>query len=730
LLAVVAMVHLWPVIGLDPPRSLGGDFMAQTYPWRRYVTEELRAGRLPHWAPHQGFGFPLLADIEVSTFYPTTVLGALTYGPEPSYLLLEREMAVHLVIAGLGLFLLLRAAGAGVAGGMLGGVVFAFSGFMWAHLSHSTIIQAASWVPWVMLGGVRLLDRPTGRAVVGTGIALALSILGGHPQVSYYAGLTLAVLLLIGARAHRSPPVDAPSRRRVAGAAAAAVLLALGLAAVQLFPTAVLARRSFRWRPPAEFLWAESLPFDRLLTFLVPLAFEGTERWRHVDEFHAYVGILPLTLAGMALLLRRDRWTALFGTLAALGLVVALGVPPFARLGMLGLFRVPARAVLFCDLGLAGLAGLGAGALLRTDTARRRATDGCVRALLVALGLAILGAVWLSLAGVPGSLRGNLSPRFAVHARSLALLLAGAVLMVHVVRWLRGRRLAAWCLVVAVAIEVLTFPAHIGWSGVPPAAWWPSDPHLATLAARSGPYRVGGRLFRRAPTHEANAGLIYRLPLTSVYSSFGVGRQVEWADLLDASPTPDLLRTAGVRWLSLPRGSLRPDLVAPRDPALVESYARRGLDLWEVPDPLPRAYLSAGTRVVKGADLRTALKSLNPRREVLVERHRASCGEAARVATAEGEVRIVLDEPTRVLLQVRRAAPGPLVLSDTHHPGWTATVDGAPVPIHRANLLFRMVCVPAGTHEVEFRFSQPRFGLGLALSVLSLVVAIGVAVRR
>ena len=88
------------------------------------------------------------------------------------------------------------------------------------------------------------------------------------------------------------------------------------------------------------------------------------------------------------------------------------------------------------------------------------------------------------------------------------------------------------------------------------------------------------------------------------------------------------------------------------------------------------------------------------------------------------------DEPTRVRLLVRAAAPGPLVLSDTHYPGWRATVDGTPAPIHRANLLFRAVCVPAGEHVVEFTFRPWGFGLGLALTGVSLAFATVVVVRR
>jgi uncharacterized membrane protein YfhO len=60
-----------------------------------------------------------------------------------------------------------------------------------------------------------------------------------------------------------------------------------------------------------------------------------------------------------------------------------------------------------------------------------------------------------------------------------------------------------------------------------------------------------------------------------------------------------------------------------------------------------------------------------------------------------------------------------LVLSDVWYPGWRAWLDGAPMPISRANYLYRAVFVSAGDHQVVFSYQPLSFWLGLAISLIS-----------
>ncbi len=69
-------------------------------------------------------------------------------------------------------------------------------------------------------------------------------------------------------------------------------------------------------------------------------------------------------------------------------------------------------------------------------------------------------------------------------------------------------------------------------------------------------------------------------------------------------------------------------------------------------------------------------------------------------------------------------APAYLVFAETWYPGWSATVNGAPVPILRANLAFQAVALPAGESEVVFRYRINDFGAGAAISAGALIAAL------
>jgi hypothetical protein len=84
-------------------------------------------------------------------------------------------------------------------------------------------------------------------------------------------------------------------------------------------------------------------------------------------------------------------------------------------------------------------------------------------------------------------------------------------------------------------------------------------------------------------------------------------------------------------------------------------------------------------------------------------------------------------EATQVEVEVNSEANGYLMLTDAYYPGWQATVNGEPAEIHRANVMFRAVRVPAGKSVVSFTY-QPDWLPGiLIIGALAWVITLVLA---
>ncbi|MEZ5435297.1 MAG: YfhO family protein [Pseudomonadales bacterium] len=85
--------------------------------------------------------------------------------------------------------------------------------------------------------------------------------------------------------------------------------------------------------------------------------------------------------------------------------------------------------------------------------------------------------------------------------------------------------------------------------------------------------------------------------------------------------------------------------------------------------------------------------------------------------TALGTVDTVSVTNTEVVARVMVSQPAVLVLSDTWHPSWRATVDGKPTYLGRVNEAFRGMVLPAGKHEVRIFYDLPALRYGMVVSM-------------
>jgi hypothetical protein len=92
-----------------------------------------------------------------------------------------------------------------------------------------------------------------------------------------------------------------------------------------------------------------------------------------------------------------------------------------------------------------------------------------------------------------------------------------------------------------------------------------------------------------------------------------------------------------------------------------------------------------------------------------------------------GTATVVRDAPEEVRIATDAPCAAYLVLADTNLRGWSAQLDGREAAILTADYAFRAVRVPAGRHEVRFRYAPWTVSVGIATSLAGLAVAVGLA---
>ncbi|RMF01482.1 MAG: hypothetical protein D6768_10550 [Chloroflexi bacterium] len=145
---------------------------------------------------------------------------------------------------------------------------------------------------------------------------------------------------------------------------------------------------------------------------------------------------------------------------------------------------------------------------------------------------------------------------------------------------------------------------------------------------------------------------------------------------------------------------------------------------------LPRAWVAYQTQPVQ-SDWLGQLESLPDVQAVVLTEGDAPTLNTPRPASA---AEVTHFAPDRIRLAAATDGPGWLVLSEIWYPGWTAVVDGAPVPVARVDGLLRGVYLPnAGAHNIslEYRPASVIWGGRLAwATLLAIVAAAGIWAAR
>ncbi|MBM4243765.1 MAG: YfhO family protein [Deltaproteobacteria bacterium] len=699
-IAVAVTAGAWLWMYLLPVRSSGQsiDLYFLFYPAHFRFGEEIARGNLPVWNADLGLGLNELADSQFGFLYPPNLL----FGVLDTALAIDVLAWLHFALATCAAYLLCQSCGLARTSAAAAAAALTCSAALHVLSGWTTMLATFAWCPVAFLAAHRLGDAPGWSRALALGVVLALQLLAGYLQFSLY---TMALLPLFLWPARADSTVTARRLPAIAAWAAVAVALALGLAAPGVLPALAAVPGSLRDAANIPGWFYELIPV-RLSDF--PLGLSGAALDRRIP---AYAGVVVPLLAIGAIVAPapgdRLRTTALVLTAACA--VLSLGrqslvFPLLWKLPFGHLLTHPHKMVYFFSLGLSLLAASGAQAARTPLAPLQRATWLALGALLlvvVPFGAAprVAGALLLTVLVFPGQ----------PARRALALALP-ALIVVATLPGYRARAQRPW--------DNLNFFVRYD-----DAYQW---------LARHG---RSGRAFVLTPelTGSPRHGEIVRVAQVTTNGTFLAARLDRYMQEVraaanggDAGRASALLRASGARFILTGHDKLGwlDDTGARR------VFAGTAADVREDPAALPRAYLARRV-LVSPADRvvdTIAASRIADDVGVVLDAEDGAPSVPTTAEAARGEARIVESSDRHVRIVVEAAQPAILVLLDAWSPEWQASVDGRDVVTRRANGIARAIEVPAGRHDVVFRFVPRSLYAGALLSLMTAGVALAVTV--
>jgi len=714
------------------------DNISYDLPMQMYFNERMVAGDLPLWNPYQYAGNPIIGTGQARLIYPPRLLLTLVFGLEIGQLL---EVTFHLFLCVFGSYGMLRSFRFSQASSLVGAISVLLSAEFLTSFRAFNVMATLSWIP-VSIFAIRLfLYRASVLRAGFLGFTFAMLVYGGYPQYGFYALHACAIVFFFGLFGFRR------RIRRIAGRYALLLLFSLAVFVVLTLPQLISSSEFFAqgFRSKIGVSLEQFNPFGRISPFaLIPQIYGGARpprpqmgQWTQIQDPLQLHLLTLLVIAGfvlgwLRLRARRSQILAMLTIAIACSLLATAGVSAewfYHHYPLGSSFRIPQRALsvlLFpCTFGLALLYA----ALPSLGPQARKKVPW--RALMIGLLLVIL---------VPGK---------QLRTESF----------IRMTKYIEDFR-----------------------AGVQTAIPNGSDDRYDTICWFGiEPCEKSGMITRRRNLDDYEAANTFRSYLFSRLISEDLqnqGRGHVWLGGTNISlktlgdpVAMRLLQKASVRWImarselwknaSLDTrqriqnlGIATPVATVTDQTAISMLIEKVGAEkfhavqgvlkadfslytVFKIDGSLPRAYLTNQiVRTTNAAESAEALHSHAELPQTVLEIPQDQTLSPGEIYGADHlmKVEFLKDDPEYVSLRSHGRGVTFLILNDKFFPGWECTIDGNSTMIFPANVMFRGVRIPGGTHEIEFRYRPRAFLATLPVAfggyvLLLIVVAIGLLKR-
>jgi hypothetical protein len=710
------------------------DFTFVTFPFKFFLAQAFQEGAIPYWNTNVYAGMPFMAGFHAGVFYPPGILFFL----KDTILALNLFYIFHFLILGSFSFLLARSWGISFASAVCCGITGMFSGFIVASTLLSNFFMAAVWLPMVFWLFHQFWMRNHIGYFIGLVVAIAAQTLAASPEINI-----MTMVLLYAHSLYflpRVPGIFGVARLTIS--LGLAVILALGLTALQLIPTAKLMEHSFRDKGLAyEIHTQSSLEPSKLSTLVISPDYGGLLDSRDYPSWFSgflhtlFMGSLGLAFVLLGFIFRREKPIGFWLVVFLLGLFLSFGkfnpiyetIYPWVPL--LNLFRFPEKYFFISSFAAVFLSGHVLDALIHGVVKRQLKIIPILTVLIF-----LLGATW-GLAMWHAYLDAKLS-------LAVLLIFGGSLVIFNYRKFSQSVFAAVVCLLILLdlgAKDLRLLPMI-------DRKFYEEKPWVMDIVGDSfGKYRIYSGRIAKTPNPDMNPpgptwmdelflAKQYLRPFTGMVLGMehagghpGLGLELRkhlvwFYALIDAPPDKRfrILKRSNVKywidWDSLTRFSVQ------GAPLILPDRVK----IWG--DALPRAYMVGRIKLEEESKILNTYydESFDPLSEVLFSQP----VNFAPSSHFNGTIEEVTYRPNHVTVKTVQQGSGFLVLMDSYFPGWTVKVDGKEKPILRANHFYRGVQLDSGAHTLEFDYFPEGFKAGLIVSSAVCVLLIALPLWR
>lgn len=729
---------------------LNADAIRQIYIWKEFAINEFKNGDLPLWNPHTFSGQPLAANFQSSVYYPLNIL----------YIFLSSKYAWTLLVilqpflAGIFMYLLARSFKLSKVSSVFASVAFIFSSYVITWIENVNVIHSYMWLPFSFWSINKFFENFKLRFALILTLSYVMAILAGHPQTVIYIYLATFLYWLYKSTAIRKNLFK--NQLIFAGSA----LTSLLVCAIQLIPTYFFYKNSPISLPFSKEVFGWSiLPPANLVTFFASDFFghpAANNFWNFsYGDFTPYIGVVPLIFALWAVkTLWHERFIK-FATIVSVAFIMAAIKSPVTYLLSISNIPLldattPSRFISISLFLLVILTGFGFSDFLKNIN-----NSKYIRNFLKFLSFIGLIYLLLWIFALVGTTflkpEDTWTKNLAVTRRNLILptmmYLSVVAMGIGLLKIQLVRKFGLG--ITILGVFSLTILGGIYFSNkflpvAPKSFIYPEHPVFTYLKENGGINRFYGGETAHV---DFNISTQYQVYAVEGYDTL---RDIRYAELMASTQTG-----------KVPKTYLRSDAVVPNienklrkrvfdilgvkylldkndepksqndwhyerfvEDKVVGEWQFEKFQVYRRETVLPRVFTST-SYVVEKNDSEIIQKIYDPNfdlKTIILEKE-----PQLDISNNQQDIiiaKVVSYEPNQATFETNSDVNSLLYLSDVYDPSWNVYIDNKKSELLRANYALRAVAVPAGTHDVTFKYESKSQNLGLYVSTSSVLVTL------